>query len=51
LSRFPAADVIAGSEVDHEIEAGIIEREIADVGHVKRRSSLRATDTPLRGAN
>jgi len=26
LSRFPAADVIARSEVDHEIEAIIFER-------------------------
>jgi len=51
LSSFPAADVIARSEVDHEIEAVIVEREIADVSHVKRYASLRATDTPLRGAN
>ena len=34
-----------------EIEAVIVEREIADVSHVKRYASLRATDTPFRGAN
>jgi len=51
LSRFPAADVIARSEVDHEIEAVIVEREVAHVGHVKRHASLCATDTPLCRAN
>jgi hypothetical protein len=46
-----AADVIARSEVDHDVETIVVEWKIANVGDVQRGARLRATHSQFRRAD
>src|SRR3954468_17376749 len=50
-SREPAADVIAGAEVDDEVEAAAGEWEIATVAHLERGARAGAANPLVRGVD